>query len=344
MQQKVGREESNVSLSTLSTLAIKQETSGQECLVDNKETVVKTEQQNGSNVSGKATHSLSVNRKKNDPVSHNELPAKKVKTENCMTDENVNGFDGPFIKSQGIIKREYESRPSSENSESDSEFQASFESSDPAKESSEEDEAVRGNGVLSEEEQNRQINYLLAKKVKAENLVAEEVDGFDKPDGSSRRRIKRERNLDGQTEDDQPDKEPKASKLTPIQTETTAFDCYDFNDLIRSNQSRMKAESGQKDKQSGEKDEEGDQEEKRNGGEEVEGGEAVLNEEQVATVKQEPVNLVQNEATAFDCYDFNDLVRKNQSRMKEEAKSHDHLSSASVNLKVVYDVEYRAPD
>ena len=96
-------------------------------------------------------------------------------------------------------------------------------------ESGPEDEAEKGDG---------------AKKVKTERWVADgEVHAFDWPARSSQRVIKRER----ETEDKQlgAGKEPKASKFTPIQT--TAFDCYDFNDLIRNNQSRMKAESGQKD-------------------------------------------------------------------------------------------------
>lgn len=36
---------------------------------------------------------------------------------------------------------------------------------------------------------------------------------------------------------------PKASKFTLIKAETTAFDCYDFGDLIRKNQRRVKKES-----------------------------------------------------------------------------------------------------
>ena len=75
--------------------------------------------------------------------------------------------------------------------------------------------------------------------------------------------------------------------------------------------------------------------------------------------------LIQNERTAFGCYDFNDLVRKNQSRMKEEGGSRggghspmvapeendqeaelspESSNDISANLKLVYDVEYRAPD
>ena len=62
------------------------------------------------------------------------------------------------------------------------------------------------------------------------------------PDGTEE--PKTNDDLDGQTEDDQPSKEPKASKIASIQTEATAFDCYDFNDLIRNNQSRIKEENG----------------------------------------------------------------------------------------------------
>ena len=48
-----------------------------------------------------------------DPVNGNEIPVKKVKTENSVNDEETNRFDdSPAIDSQGIIKREYERRPS----------------------------------------------------------------------------------------------------------------------------------------------------------------------------------------------------------------------------------------
>ena len=68
---------------------------------------------------------------------------------------------------------------------------------------------------------------------------------------------------------------------------------------------------------------------------------------------------IQTEVTSFDCYDFNDLIGNNQNRMKPESADHSSMvvldqtdhhvelpleSNNSTNLKLVYDVEYQAPD
>lgn len=104
--------------------------------------------------------------------------------------------------------------------------------------------------MLHEEKQNDdQVagNEMRAKRVKTEPTVGE-VQVFDVPARSGQRGIKRER--DCQTEDEQSggSKEPKAQKIPDgnisVKTETTAFDCYDFNDLVKNNQSRMKEETG----------------------------------------------------------------------------------------------------
>lgn len=98
--------------------------------------------------------------------------------------------------------------------------------------------------MLNEEEPNDdQIDEMPRKRVKTENCAPdEEVRPFNAPISGTQQTIKREPGSDGQTENDQPG--PKKEPKEPILTETTSFECYDFNDLIKSNQSRMKAESG----------------------------------------------------------------------------------------------------
>lgn len=324
-----------------------------------------------------------------DPVSGNEMPAKKVKTENSVADEETDRFDdGPAIDSQAIIEREFERRPSesSEGSDSDSQDGDGEESdqdkaseSDETKERDEttanesdeeshKEEPAASNEVLFEEERDNQVSCdEVPPKVKTENSVPDEVG--DMPTLSSQREFKREHDLDGQTEDEPGlSNESNRSPFTQAQTATTAFDCYDFSELIRNNQSRMKAESDQADRRNGGQDEES--EDKTEHEEETEGGDGVSNEERVyasddavggsakrikrepdsngptieeiATVKHEPI--VQNEVTAFDCYDFNDLIRNNQSRLKREKEADGGVSSVSSNLKVVYDVEYKEPE
>lgn len=41
---------------------------------------------------------------------------------------------------------------------------------------------------------------------------------------------------------DSASEEPKAPKFTLVQAERTGFDCYDFSELVRNNQRRMKKE------------------------------------------------------------------------------------------------------
>ena len=220
-------------------------------------------------------------------------------------------------------------------------------------------------------------NEMPTKRVKTERWVADgEVEASNEAAESSQRKIKRERDLDGQTEDDQPgpSKEPKTLKFTLIQAEATAFDCYD---LVRNNQRRMKAENGQKDEQ-------GDEEEEVNGEEdEAEGSDGDQigdNEMRAKRVKTEHW-VPDGEVPTFD-----DRVGSSQREIKRErdlggqteddenlvtasyesssiqsAGSTITLSSdnesdrddelvpesstvSSVNLKLVYDVEYQPPE
>ena len=73
----------------------------------------------------------------------------------------------------------------------------------------------------------------------------EDVHASNDPIESSPRGIKRERNSHSQTRDDEEAerKKVKNSDVTSVQNERTAFDCYDFSNLIRTNQTRMKEES-----------------------------------------------------------------------------------------------------
>lgn len=104
------------------------------------------------------------------------------------------------------------------------------------------------------------------KRVKTEHLVPdEEVYAFDDSIGDQK---KIESEQDCQSENDKSD----LLNLTPIRIERTAFDCYDFNDLIKKNQSRMKEKSVQKDEQSGAKDKESVKEKGNDGEDEVERG------------------------------------------------------------------------
>ena len=71
-------------------------------------------------------------------------------------------------------------------------------------------------------------------KVKLENAVlGEDVSGLGEPIGTSQRRFKSENDLDGQLED---------VKSVQVQTETTSFGSYDFNELVVANQRRLKKE------------------------------------------------------------------------------------------------------
>ena len=161
-----------------------------------------------------------------------------------------------------------------------------------------------------------------------EHRIADgEVD--KEPTESSERGVKRELDLDGQTEDNQagPSKGPKAPKFTSIQTETTAFDCYDFNDLARNNQKRMKVESA-------------------SGGPVVEpsepdGGEGELVGDVLC--KEE------SEEDWPESSEGNERRPSSESEMSSSDEEDGELSpkpniTISPNLKVVYDVEYIPPD
>ena len=161
-----------------------------------------------------------------------------------------------------------------------------------------------------------------------------EVD--EEPTESSQRGVKRELDLDGQTEDDQagPSKGPKAPKITSIQTETTAFDCYDFNDLAWNNQRRMKAESAS----------DGPVVEPYQAGHEPsepEGGEGPL----VGDV----LCKKESEEDCTESSEGNERRPSSESEMSSSDEEDGELSSKpnitiSPNLKVVYDVEYIPPD
>lgn len=140
----------------------------------------------------------------------------------------------------------------SENTESGSDFQVSnneaSESGESDEDGGQEEEIGGSDDVPHEEEKNYgQVDdsRMLTERVKTENtLPDEDVHTFDLAE-IMQRGIKRERDLDDPTEDKQPapSREVKSSKFTTIQTETTEFDCYDFNELIRNNQRRVKDES-----------------------------------------------------------------------------------------------------
>lgn len=99
--------------------------------------------------------------------------------------------------------------------------------------------------MLDDEEQNDdQSDEMPTKRVKTKSWIGnEEVRASDEPTRNSQIRIKRECDLADQTEDDQLSEEPIVWEFTSVQREKTTFDCYDFSDLIRKNQSRVKKES-----------------------------------------------------------------------------------------------------
>lgn len=138
---------------------------------------------------------------------------------------------------------DHEDEEPGEPEESSSEIKDSDdETSEPDEENDQEDEEVEGSDAEFHEELNSDQN-----------------GDFDQLIRSSSRGIKKEHDLDGQTEDEQlgTSKKSKASEFALIR-ESTAFDCYDFNELIRRNQKRMKTESFSGSNQS-EEDEDGEQ-------------------------------------------------------------------------------------
>lgn len=145
-----------------------------------------------------------------------------------------------------------ESGGEDELSEVDEENGGEDEPSEIDVENVEEDEVVGSDGMPSEEQDDDNVDEMPAKRMKTEHWVDDgEVPAFDDPTRGSQQTttdqtIKREPGSDGgQPANDRVDssEEPKDSKFVPIQSEATAFDCYDFNDLIKNNHSRMKAES-----------------------------------------------------------------------------------------------------
>lgn len=192
------------------------------------------------------------------------------KKPNYKIDEDYVESDEPDESSESSL---------TENSESD--FQESDEESGELDEESgrEDEEGCRSeeeNGQETEaisrdgreEQDGDQVgdNEMPTKRVKTEHLVPdEEVYAFDDSIGDQK---KIESEQDCQSENDKSD----LLNLTPIRIERTAFDCYDFNDLIKKNQSRMKEESVQKDEQSGAKDKESVKEKGNDGEDEVERG------------------------------------------------------------------------
>ena len=159
-----------------------------------------------------------------------------------------------------------------------------------------------------------------------EHRIADgEVD--EEPNESSQRGVKRELDLEGQTEYNQagPSKGPKAPKITSIQTETTAFECYDFNDLARNNQKRMKVESG-------------------SGGPVVEPSEPKGREGELVG------DVVCKEESEEDCPESSEGNERRSSSESEMSSSDDEDGElpqsimTNANLKVVYDVEYIPPD
>ena len=198
-----------------------------------KELRVTVEPADGSNDLASATYSLRARR---------ELMSFRSAIEpNWMTNRPFLTFLGK-TPNYRVDQDDVESEESEENG---SDFQESDdEPSEPGEESGGE---VGCDGMLYEENDDQVVgNEMRAKRVKTEHWTADgEVCAFDDPIRISQQPIKREPDSDGQTEDDQPSasKEPKASEFISIQNKATAFDCYDFNDLIRKNQSRMKAES-----------------------------------------------------------------------------------------------------
>ena len=176
---------------------------------------------------------------------------------------------------------------------------------------------------------------------------------------NSPRGIKRE--LDDQAEDEQlgPSNEPKASKVTSTQTETTAFDCFAFNELIKSSQRKMKT------------DECGEGEVVGSDGEEDQVADNKLPVKRVKTENWTP------EVTAFDQTGSSQQTIKrepdlngqtdNDANMAARCESRNPLRNASpvitlssddesdldepqlsnvggAGLKLVYDVEYMAPE
>ena len=152
------------------------------------------------------------------------------------------------------------------------------------------------------------------KKMKTENSIPDEVYPSDDPIESSQRGIKRERDLDDQTENDEPNKKPKNFHVIP--TQRTIFDCYDFNDLIRTNQSRMKEECRSKsDDPAGV------------------GQSRIKSELDLASQTGNCGHL------ASPVIDLSSDESDEDGELPSESNT-----VTSANLKVVYGVEYRAPD
>ena len=162
---------------------------------------------------------------------------------------------------------------SSKNFEDGSDYQQSRDELSESEKRRRKDEQVR-QGVLCKEQPNGGLvidDEMPTKMVKTENLVSDEEAYADLMKGS-RKQIKRENNLDGQSElnergisptitfssDGDPDdhllskfglavSSPKFKVAVGVEYEApiqdrTSFYCYDFDDLVRINQGRMKAE------------------------------------------------------------------------------------------------------
>ena len=205
-----------------------------------------------------------------------------------------------------------ESKDDDESEESGSEVQDSDnEPSEPDEESGEEDEAV---GCDGEDEQNGDRvddNEMPTKRVKTENWVPdEEVQAFDDPIRSSQQTIKREHDSDFQTENDGDMATAPHESSDPIQSTSPT--------IILSSE-----EDGDKEASSGQYD-------------------IRVSCYEMSTKKVKTEHLVPES----EVYAFDDLIRGSQSSDDSEQVgelSPQSITVRSANLKLVYDVEYRAP-